>query len=93
MEGFLIAVAAERLVFILFTQKHPLFVMHQSMAHVSQGSAFHADCMNLGHFVCNGAEGRDWSEGNALEVHVETGNDHTDATVGKLVAYIYQAIV
>ena len=41
-------------------QKHPLFVMHQSMAHVSQGSAFHADGMNLGHFVCNGAEGRGW---------------------------------
>ena len=67
--------------------------MNQSVAHVSQGSAFYADGMNLGHIISNGAEGWDWSERNTLEVHVETCNNHTDATVGKLIAYIYQAIV
>ena len=41
--------------------------------------------MYLGDLVGNGTKGGDWTEGNAPEIHVETGYDDADSAVGQLV--------
>ena len=61
------------------------------MTDVGQVSALDADGVNLGDVVGDGTEGGHGTEGDASEVHVEAGDDDTDATVGQLVADVGQS--
>ena len=90
---FLVALPAERLVFLCFAQQHALVILNGTVADVGQRTALHADGMYLGDVVGNGAEGRHGAEGYAAEVHVEPGNDDAHATVGQFVADLYQSFV
>lgn len=93
LQGFLITLAAERLILILFSQEHPLVVVDQSVADISQCTALDADGMHLGHFIGDGAQGWHWSEGQAFEVHIKSCHDDSYAPIGKLVAYISKSVV
>ena len=73
----IVALAAERLVFLLFAQHDLLFAGHDTVAHVGKGSATDTDGMHLGHFIGNGAELGHGAEGVRLEVEVQPGHNHT----------------
>ena len=49
--------------------------------------------MNLGHLVGDGTESRNRTEGNTLEVHIQSCHDDSHATVGEFVANLHEPIV
>jgi hypothetical protein len=84
---------AQRLVFLLFTQQHPLVVGNGTVGDVRQVTAFHTDGMHLRHFVGDGTQGRYRSERHTFKVHVQSGNDDSHPAVGQFVAHVYQPFV
>lgn len=78
----LVALPAQRFILVFLAEEHTTIIADQSMAYVGKGTASHTDGMHLGHLVGDGAEGWDRTEGDSLEVHVETSHDDAYATIG-----------
>ena len=57
---------------------------------IGQIAASHADGMNLTHLLGHRHEIRHRAERLAEEIRVQTGDDHPDATVGKLLGHIHK---
>ena len=91
-ESFLVAFAAERLIFGCLAQQYTLVVGHETVADISQVAAFHADGMHLGHIVGNGAEAGNGTEWNAFEVHVESCNNDAHTAVGQCLDDFHEAV-
>lgn len=79
---FLIAITAERLVFVFLTEEYSLIVRHQSMAHVCNSSTLYADGVHFGYLIGDGAKGGNRTKGNTLVVHIKARNDDTHTTIG-----------
>lgn len=90
---FLVTFSTQRLIFVFFAEQNSSLIVHQTMAYVSQGATLHADGMHFGNLVCDGTQGRNRAERNSLEVHIQSGNDDSDATVSQFVANFNEAIV
>ena len=90
---FVIALSAEGLVLLEFAEHHLLLASHNAVADVGQIAAAHADGVDFRHVLGNGAELGHGTEGIALEVHVETGNDDALAGIGQLVADVDESFV
>lgn len=78
---------------LLFPQQNPFVVVDCTVGNVGQIAALYADGMYFGHFVCNGTQGRNGTEGNSFIIHVESGHNHTDAVIGQFVADFRQSFV
>lgn len=78
---FLVTFSTQRLIFVFFAEKNSSLIVHQTMAYVSQGATLHADGVYFGNLVCDGTQGRNRTERNSLEVHIQSGNDDSDATI------------
>ena len=63
------------------------------MADVGQGSATHADGMDLRHLVGNSTQLWHRTKRHALEVEVKSGHDDTDASACQFIAYLHDMLV
>ena len=90
---FLVTFSTQRLIFVFFAEQNSSLIVHQTMTYVSQGATLHADGMYFGNLVCDGTQGRNRAERNSLEVHIQSGNDDSDATVSQLVANFNEPFV
>ena len=81
-EFLIVAYTAKRLIFLHFTQHHLFFAGHNTVRIVGQSAASHTDGVNFGYIVGDGAQIGHGAKWNALEIHVESGNDYTNALVG-----------
>lgn len=88
-----VAFAAQRFVFGGLAQQHLLVVLHGAVREGGELSALHADGVDFGDLVGDGAQFRHRTEGDAPEVHVQSGDDDPYAVVGKLVAHVHQPVV
>ncbi len=87
LDDLLVTLSAQRLVFLCLAKQDAAVVGNGSVTDVGQVSALDADGVNLGDVVSNGAEGWHGTEGNAAEIHVETGDDDADAAICQFVTY------
>ena len=90
---FLVTFSTQRLIFVFFAEQNSSLIVHQTMAYVSQGATLHTDGMHFGNLVCDGTQGRNRAERNSLEVHIQSGNDDSDATVSQFVANFNEPFV
>jgi len=93
LDGFLIAVSAEWFVLLGLSQQHALVVLYGTVTDIGQRATLHADGMDLGDVVGNGAERRHGAEGLSPEVHVQSGNDDAHPAVGQFVTDADQTLV
>lgn len=90
---FLVTFSTQRLIFVFFAEQNSSLIVHQTMAYVSQSATLHADGMHFGNLVCDGTQGRNRAKRNSLEVHIQSSNDDSDATVSQFVANFNEAII
>ena len=93
-QGFLVTLAAERLVSVLFTQDDQFLGIRQAVGMVGQSAAADADGVNFLDVFGDGHQTGHGAERLAEIVGIQTGDDHTDATlVGQLLDYIYNTVI
>ena len=92
-DSCVIAVSAQRLVFVLFAKNDQCIVCNQSVGVVCRTSASYADSMHLLDIFSNGHECRHRTEWLAEEVGVKTCDYDSDSSVGKSLYHIYKSVV
>ena len=93
LHRFVVAVAAEGLVGVLFAQDDEFAAVGEAVGEVGEGAAADADGMDLLDVVGDGEESRHGPEGLAQVVGVQAGDDDADAAVGQFLDHADDAVV
>ena len=91
--SLVVAVAAERLIGIFFSQQDQLLALGQAVGVVREVAAFHADGMDFLDVFGDGQKGRHRAEGLSKVVRIQAGDDDADAPVREGLADFDEGLV